>query len=332
MADLAILVPVYQREEGALRAVGSVVNQARQELDRGVLSIHVRDDASPDIDAERLTTALRAIHPAIRVDVNPANLGMSANIRSMVSGCRAEFCSILTDDDWFEPGSIADLLAVIQNLKESPGERTSCFFCPRYSYTEAGEHVCTSCRVATSDTVFASHPVSTMKLADQGYILTGLFFRPDLIDHTFWEKHESNAFFPVLYFATLLSRGSCLYLERPWVRHTVANLCHWQAWGSTKRAQQQRLCRDFLTAISLVHGYLTPRCRSLKERLLLWPPAIKAYRRRLIEMRTWVWQSPGKCIPVLLWLNPLFLFAFVGFLYFSLRSGSYRTVGSLSST
>jgi len=45
VAELAILVPVYQREEGAIRAVRSVVSQAHQELSQGSLTLHVRDDA-----------------------------------------------------------------------------------------------------------------------------------------------------------------------------------------------------------------------------------------------------------------------------------------------
>ena len=324
MAELAILVPVYQREEGAIRAVRSVVSQAHQELSQGSLTLHVRDDASKSMDSERFKAQLLSIHPCISIDFNAVNLGMSANIRSMVLECKAAFCSILTDDDWLEPGSIDHLLSVIRRLENDRSHSVSSIFYPRYSYTESGAHACTSCRIASADVVFPSDPVTTMRLADKGYILTGLFFRPDLVDQEFWARYESNAFFPILYFASLLNRGSCIYFDKPLVHHTVFNLCHWEAWGATTQAQQERLCRDFLAAISLVYRYLKPRCRSLKDRILLWPPAVRAYRRGLVEMKGCVWHAPLRCIPKALWLEPRFLIAFSGFLYFSVRTRSGR--------
>lgn len=156
-------------------------------------------------------------------------------------------------------------------------------------------------------------------LADKGYILTGLFFRPDLIDHVFWADHQDNAFFPILYFASLLSRGSCAYIDRSLVHHTVDNLCHWEAWGSTQRAQQQRLCRDFLTAIFLVHSYVK-RTAGFKDKLNLWIPVFTAYRNRLVEMRKTIWAAPAVSIPPMLWMNALFLIAFSAFTYFSFRT------------
>jgi hypothetical protein len=322
--DLAILIPVYQREEGAIRAVRSIVNQSSQQLKLGSLAIHVRDDASPNIESKRLIETLKSIHPSILADVNSQNLGMSANIRSMVLGCNAVFCSILTDDDWFEAGSISLLLEFIRDLKSDSQNLVTSFFCPRYSYADNGAHVSTSCRLSSKNKIISSSPVTTMELADKGYILTGLFFRPEYVDQAFWSQNESNAFFPVLYFASLLCRGSCVYLDRPLVHHTVFNTCHWDAWGSSTQAQHERLCRDFLIAISLVHRYLLPQCRSMAERIKLWHPAIIAYRNRMIEMRNYVWRSPARCIPGKLWLNPRFLVAFMLFSYFSIRASSHQ--------
>lgn len=177
MAGLAILVPVYQREQDALRAVRSVVSQAGTYLDRGLLSIQLRDDASPAIDARRFSSACRSLHPRIEVAINPSNLGMSENIRLMVQSCTASFCTILTDDDWFEPGSIDVVMETIERLDSSPPALdVASLFCPRYSYTEAGNLVGVSCRIAMADRLLMPSPASTMKLVDKGYILTGLFF------------------------------------------------------------------------------------------------------------------------------------------------------------
>jgi glycosyltransferase involved in cell wall biosynthesis len=318
-AHLSILIPVFQREESAIRAVSSIVNQASEQLELGSLLIHVRDDASPSIDSQRLIRTLESIHKSILVDVNPINLGMSANIRSMVLDCKATFCTILTDDDWFEADAISFLLEYIRGIKSDSRSLITSFFCPRYSYSESGVHVSTSCRISDSDLIVASNPVNTMRFADKGYILTGLFFRPDVVDHDFWAKHEDNAFFPVLYFASLLCRGNCAYVDRALVHHTVGNVCHWEAWGSTQRAQQQRLCKDFLDAIFLVHGYVKKKSM-IQDRMKLWRPAISAYRNRLVEMRKTVWGAPELCIPAYLWFNLLFLIAFSAFAYFSART------------
>ena len=98
--SLAVLIPLYQRREGAIRAVQSIVSQANVELENGSLLIHVRDDSSPDIEFTSLVKLIKSIHPSISIDRNSTNLGMSANIRSMVLDCKASFCTILTDDDW----------------------------------------------------------------------------------------------------------------------------------------------------------------------------------------------------------------------------------------
>jgi len=124
-----------------------------------------------------------------------------------------------------------------------------------------------------------------MRLADKAYILTGLFF-PRFVDQEFLgEKYASNAFFPILYFAAFSPRY-CIY-SITLVQSHCFYLCHWRSLGrDAAQAQQERLVRDFLAAISLVYRYLECSvCRSLKDRILLWPPAMQAYRRRLVEMK-----------------------------------------------
>ena len=282
-AEPCCLIPLYQRREGAIRAVQSIVSQANVELENGSLLIHVRDDSSPDIEFTSLVKLIKSIHPSISIDRNSTNLGMSANIRSMVLDCKASFCTILTDDDWLERGSISFVMEFIQDINSGLRNDVSCLFCPRFSYNELNVYVSTSCRISDSDFTISSSPINTARFADKGYILTGLFFRPDLVDHSFWSFHEHNAFFPILYFASLLSMGDCSYVDRPLVHHTVDNLCHWEAWGMTFREQQQRLCRDFLSAVHLVHGYVKPNIMLL-ERYNLWIPKIITNRNRIVEM------------------------------------------------
>jgi len=62
---------------------------------------------------------------------------------------RLHFCSILTDDDWLEPGSITTTCSLDPSLETIVAHSVQAFL-PRYSYTESGAHACTSCRIASA--------------------------------------------------------------------------------------------------------------------------------------------------------------------------------------
>ena len=276
---LTVLIPVYQRFDGALRACRSVLDHNRQELESGRIQVVVCDDASPSIDPDLLKQDLAVIHPLINYRRNKTNLGMSANILSMVASCHSFLCTVLTDDDWFEPGALAEILTLLDAAWFHHDSVTS-IFSPRYSYLESGEFATISCRLDTSNRLFPSLAQGCLlPLAEAAYILSGYFFRPDCVDVRLWRQHIHNAFFPIIYCASILRTGATLYLDQPLVHHTTQNLCHWEAWGASDQAQQQRLCHDYLEALAVVSKLCRPGALSLKQRFNHHRERCKAFRK-----------------------------------------------------
>jgi hypothetical protein len=317
---LSVLIPVYQRFTGALRASRSVLTHNQTDLETGRIRLIICDDASPSIDPDELRRELAAIHPLIEFRRNVTNLGMSANILGMVESCRSFYCTILTDDDWFEPGALTEILRQLESGVIQKQSVTS-IMSPRYSYLESGELAAVSCQIQDSDYLFPAKPRGqALPLAEGAYILSGYFFRPDCVDFDLWRQHIGNAFFPIIYSASIMKTGSTLYLNQSLVHHTTQNLCHWQAWGESDQAQQVRLCHDYLESLAIVSGYGRSRNRSLGDRVHTHQQRMKSYNKRLIEKRDVVLADLGKSIPLRLWVDPAFLQAFVRFLYFIFRT------------
>lgn len=319
-ATLTVLIPVYQRFTGALRASHSVVAHNQNHLEAGKIRVVVCDDASPSIDAEALRQQLTAIHPLITYHRNITNLGMSANILSMVSSCPSCFSTILTDDDWFEPGALTEILRILDSAWLTENGITS-ILSPRYSYLETGELATISCRIHKGNHLFPPNPKeSLLTLAEGAYILSGYFFRPDCIDYGLWHQHLANAFFPIIYCATILQKGATYYLDQPLVHHTTQNECHWHAWGASDQAQQTRLCHDYLESLAIVSHYGHRQHRSLTSRIQAHLERARSFGQRLIEKRYVVRSDLNNSVPKRLWQDPAFLQAFGGFLYFILRT------------
>jgi hypothetical protein len=325
---LSVLIPVYQRFEGALQACQSVLRDNQGDLEAGRIHLLVCDDASPSIGPEALRQEITALHPLIEFRRNPHNRGMSANILEMVASCRSLYCTILTDDDWFEPGALTDILRVL----ESPfirRETVTSILSPRYSYLESGELASISCRIEESNRLFPANPREhALALAECAYILSGYFFRPDCVDFSLWREHVENAFFPIIYCASIITTGCTFYLDQSLVHHTTQNQCHWEAWGASDRAQQIRLCHDYLESLAIASHYYSHFPRSFKDQMRAQQERTKAYIRRLIEKQTVVLADPKSCIPRRLWLDPAFLQALVRFLYFMLRTNPRMLLSS----
>jgi hypothetical protein len=326
---LSVLIPVYQRFEGALEACRSVLTHNQGDLEAGRIHVLVCDDASPSIAPEALGQEIAALHPLIEFSRNAKNRGMSANILEMVASCRSLYCTILTDDDWFEPGALTDILHIL----ESPfirRETVTSILSPRYSYLETGQLISVSCRIHESNQLFPANPRgNALELAECAYILSGYFFRPDCVDFGLWHQHIRNAFFPIIYCASIISIGSTFYLDQSLVHHTTQNQCHWEAWGASDQAQQIRLCHDYLESLAVVSDYNSRQYRGLKDQIRGHQARSRAYIRRLIEKQAIVLANPAPCIPRRLWLDPAFLQALAGFLYFMLRTNPSMLTGSV---
>ena len=247
---LEFLIPSYKRPQSFVRAVLSVALQVEELNISDRVKVTVVDDCSPNIDISETIEAVLPFSRFVSVRQNASNKGMSLNIRDMVAESTADFCTILTDDDLLQKDSLKQIIETIDNLDKVQSIVGS-FFVPRYSYLEDGSLNCIICNPFSEDTRIAPGSLSSLRYLENGFILTGLFFSPKLINFKLWEEHIENSFFPIIYFADLLLNHECLFINKNWFVHTVNNECHWDSWGKTEQQRLLRLYDDYMRAVAL---------------------------------------------------------------------------------
>lgn len=257
---LDVVIPTYKRPRGAVVAALSVLSQLDQHKIKESVNLIIWDDLTPGLNIRQISVELEQYAGLFVIGQNTANKGMSQNICDLVERSKSDFCTILTDDDWFEADSLPGVLDEIRaiNGESSSGrkQRTGAFFVPRYSYLDDGSLHCIECAPFASDTYISQSPINVIRYCRNAFILTGLFFRPSLVDFSFWRTHQANAFFPLLYYASVSIVSDTRFLHRKWLHHTCLNLCHWDAWGSSELQRNARLHLDYLQALILVaHKY-----------------------------------------------------------------------------
>ena len=109
------------------RAVRSVLVQEGTELE-----IIVSDNASTD-GTRDLCEELSAADPRIRILRHPTDIGAEANFRAVLDDARGPLFMWLADDDWIDPGYIAECAAV---LDQNPDHVVAC---GRGRYYRGGE-------------------------------------------------------------------------------------------------------------------------------------------------------------------------------------------------
>ena len=176
---LEFLIPSYKRPQSFVRAVFSVASQV-EELNLGDrVKVTVVDDCSPNIDLAETLEAIAPFSQFVSVRQNYKNKGMSLNIRDMVAECVADFCTVLTDDDLLQQDSLKEIIETIDNL-DKERRTVGSFFVPRYSYLEDGTLHCIVCNPFSEDTTIAAGTISSLQYLENGFILTGLFFNPQV--------------------------------------------------------------------------------------------------------------------------------------------------------
>jgi len=206
---------------------------------------------------------------------------MSANIRDMVFSSEAYFCCVLTDDDCLQKGVLKSIVDIIESIAIQAGGVVGSFYVPRYSYLEDGSLHCVVSVPFGESRIIEPGPLSSLKYLHDGFILTGLFFQPRLVNVSLWEKNTANSFFPVIYFSDLLAKHKCAFFPENWFVHTVLNECHWEAWGSTERIRKLRLYRDYMEAVSIAATAAFKQSRGLFSHFALLYAETQLYRRQM---------------------------------------------------
>lgn len=310
---LEFLIPSYKRIASAFAAAESVISQINAENDLLAVTVWLQDDATPGITDQFLLSEAERRCLSIRVTRNQSNLGMSRNILAMMSQSVADFCTVLTDDDKLQPGALASIASYLHSSMLRDGT-VGGFFVPRFCYLESSEYQFIVCSPFEDDALILPSRLSAVRFCKNGFVLTGLFVRPKLIDYGLWRRHADNAFFPVIYFGALLMDSKVLFINRNWFVHVVFNKCHWEAWGSTELRQLKRLFFDYLDAFTIVSDL----GRSLDPLMLIAgggsSPLISGYYEELMAAAPRIGRSFLMHIPSRLWLRPAFLLALLLFL------------------
>ena len=319
--SLEFIIPTYNRLDTAILAAQSILDQCNQLPASFKLYVRIQDDASPGLTDDQFESRTSFLPEWIARSRNPVNLGMSENIYSLIRSSKADFCTILTDDDALQPGVLGEIARELTALRHGDGTfKAAALFVPRYSYLEDGSLYCIVCNPFEHDELISPSPSAVMRFADNGFILTGLFLKPELVDYRFWHQHRANAFFPVIYLGALLARESVAYRNRNWFQHTVLNLCHWDSWGKTEAQRQARLCHDYLEAIAVLRKR-SLAASSRRDRREIHRLTYLSYRAQVNGYSQYVdFRSMLRAIPSYLFFQLDFLGAFMPFLLRSLRS------------
>lgn len=268
---LEIIIPTFKRPETAVKSALSALNQiSTEELERDV-HVVVCDDCTPGLREQFFRDSFQCHNDNVTIIHNRLNKGMSQNIYDLVCQSSSTFCTILTDDDWINPNVVADIIKEIracmmnESSSQNPSDIVGIISVPRYSYLESGQLHCIECCPYPSDKLVSPNNLNVLRLCRNAFILTGLIFRPSLIDFSLWDHNIQNAFFPLLYYASIASKANVLFLKREWFHHTCDNVCHWESWGNTEIKRFMRLHADYLKALALIR-YSYPPVNNLAEK------------------------------------------------------------------
>ena len=277
LTTLEFLIPSYKRPHTVIQAVESVAKQIEELKLSERVKITIVDDCSPNLDVDEIINAIYAFSSFVSFKQNDVNKGMSLNIRDMVANSNADFCTILTDDDRIQPNSLKEIIQTLDSLDETIGS----FFVPRYSYLEDGNLLCIGCNSFDYDKKIEPSHLNSLKYLHNGFILTGLFFKPQFINLQLWDENIENSFFPVIYFADLLLNYPCLFINKNWFIHTVLNECHWDSWGTTEQARLSRLYRDYMEAVTISAKRASLKKLNFLDSISLLTEEISCYQNQI---------------------------------------------------
>ena len=277
---LEVLIPAYKRFDGCVFAARSVAEQIREFALEEMVKIRIVDDASPGASVVALEQSLAKWGDVIKISRNQKNKGMSANIYQMIESSDAEFCTILTDDDWLHSMALPQIVSKLKDLVVDAS--VGGLYTPRYSYLENGDLHCVVCKTFSVDTLIPPGPLNSLRFCDEGFILTGFIFRPSVMAKAAWSEKIENSFFTVLNFSEILCSWSLLFVNRNWFHHTVLNECHWESWGKDESAQRNRLYRDFVEVISFLADRRIAKSSSVVHTFRLMLCEVSQYRRQIL--------------------------------------------------
>jgi len=256
---VTILVPTFCRP-GPLSACLKSIERAGLAADE--IEILVCDNASPDETPQ--VVARHQTRHILQYVRRTENIGARRNIRMGAGEARGAWVLFLTDDDLIDATGVRILLQVIKS-RTDVGFIFSSF---RYVDLEGkgtGYH-----RRASTDQELLPSIETVSSWAREGWVLSRLAFRRDLLDLSFWDRHIENAYPSVLFAARSLLHTRSLYLTQSVVDHVVGNLVHWEEFGQDQYAIWRKTHLDYAVALDVVYADACITSCNACRKALLW--------------------------------------------------------------
>lgn len=110
---LSIAIPAFNRPESLTQLLGSLAKEVSG-LPRGVVEVHIADDASTDPRAVKAALEFVEAHPYASFSTQPANVGIERNILDAGRECRGDFLLLIGNDDLVAPEALSTIIHDLQ--------------------------------------------------------------------------------------------------------------------------------------------------------------------------------------------------------------------------
>jgi len=239
---------------------------------------------------------------------------------------RLHFCSILTDDTGLSQEASDHLaLLLIRRLENDRRPfQFQAFFTRGYSYTESCRHALHQLPPSHRPTfVFSLDPVTNDAPCDKATSSPACSFAQIWLTRSSGRDTKANAFFRILLLRKPFSTEVVAIYSIAFGHHTVFLI-----YGTGKPVGATNPGSAGAAGPGFFFGHflgstatLKPRCRSLKDRILLWAPSMQALSQTAwLNEGACVWHgAPCDAIPKALWLEPRSSLPSVGSCYFSVK-------------
>lgn len=248
---ITTVIPTFNRAHLLPRAVGSVLNQGRDDV-----VIHVLDNASTDATSEVVGRMLLS-DDRIKYTRRRTNIGLIENFLNGFDLVSTPYFSLLSDDDWLLPGFYASAIADFERYPELG-------FCGGFSrYVLADGSTLEVARNISRTGLFEPQELLYYGV-DNRPPITGLVFRTEAVRQTGGLQPSCGVAFDVHLLLTVAVRFSVVINATLAAAITVAEDT---ATASTSSISYLRNCRSMTRAISRMPE-LQPRAAVLlKEQL-----------------------------------------------------------------
>jgi glycosyltransferase involved in cell wall biosynthesis len=207
---VTVVIPTYNRANLLREAIGSVLNQTRQDF-----AILVSDNASSDNTAE-VVAGFR--DSRIRYHRHPQNVGMRENFRMAIAMTETEFVATLPDDDLYLPEHLQSALDALTAYPQAVY-----YACPAQFFGDDTAGALRPLGIADTTTplIYCSPEQAVDFLGvDTAGVFHGVYRRAAFSEELFWGPPDFYPF-DMLVLIQLMAQGGFVFGNRSTTRFRV---------------------------------------------------------------------------------------------------------------